>query len=298
MAAQRSKKRKVDSKGSDEAVLNEANLAGTAIGNSGRASSDATTNTSRAKKLAELVALETEIDRLHDALDTARDVLRSSRYEPDLDAEALRRVVDYAHRTCYIAAPPGYIPGESQLFMMRPPAPQPMQLQQSILHTLTAGEKGEGQQLYGVAGGAGEAVQLKDALRDDSGRDASGMAKETKTRMTTDEEGATHRGGHTPKPTLKSDTDTHRQQAPEDMVEVLKHMPKMPPGWKPGDPIPGLPTSGDVKPADARRPADTDEPALNPPVQPPKKTSFALGLEVDDLDFGLGSSSSSDSDSD
>jgi len=262
VAAKRSKKRKVEDEDEGERGASDSK-------SKNKRQKETDVATTRSDRLAELAALEAQIERLQSGLDAARGVLRASRYEPDLDEEALCRVLEYAHRTCYIAAPHGYVPGESQLYMMRPPAPQPMQLQQSILHTLAAGEAGKRQELYNVD------------KKPDMG--------------------------------VEKDVDS-KQEAGKDMLEVLKHMPEMPAGWKPGDPIPGL---GKATPGEGA--AATKESAKNsalagnvqdgqqspavpkaaptsttpkpPTTQAPKKANFALGLEVDDLDSGLGISS-------
>ena len=279
MPAKGSKKRRMDETNVDNVQVKSKKWANEREVEPGVASSP----------LAELEALESRIERLHSGLDAARDILWASRYEPDLDVEALQAIVDYAHRTCYIAAPHGFVPGESQLFMMRPPAPQTMQFQQSILHQLAANMATKGNDLYNAKGG-GPVVGAN-----------AGTALEHDTKTMTQNEGLRAQEG---KP-----AEIGSKQQVVDMVEVLSHMPEMPPGWKPGDPIPGLSAISKTGEAEtAKKPAmqstiDPGPTAANtekPPAQAAKKPTsagFALGLEVDDLDFGLGSSSS-DEDSD
>lgn len=273
MAARRSKKRKVDeATGDDFATKAKKGTNEPPVGTPGASSA-----------LDELAALEFRIDRLHSGLDAARDVLWTSRYEPELDAKALDSIVDYAHRTCYIAAPHGFVPGESQLFMMRPPAPQTMQFQQSILHQLASKAVGKGLELYTAEGADGAG----DGATDGAGAIKSTIEKKSR---------PGNRPGEAADASLKERaTDTAADKV--DMVEVLKRMPEMPTGWKPGDPIPGATAS--TKPVTAGSAEKTPtiahsvakaEKSLAQPAKKP--TGLALGLEVDDLDFGLGSSSS------
>lgn len=49
----------------------------------------------------------------------------------------LERVLAHSHRLSFTtSAPPGYNPGKSFLYLTKPPAPQPAQLQSSILHSI------------------------------------------------------------------------------------------------------------------------------------------------------------------
>ncbi len=283
MAAKVSKKRKID-----EASVDDFETKGSRWANQPRAGAPEVSSA-----LDELAALESSIDRLHRGLDAARDVLWASQYESELDAKALSSIVDYAHRTCYIAAPHGFVPGESQLFMMRPPAPQTMQFQQSILHQLAASAAGKALELYTTEGTVGAGNEAGDVAGDSA--DATRSKPEN------------NRGTGTRPGEAAGAASNQRASDPVadkvDMVEMLKGMPEMPVGWKPGDPIPGaaVPTRADAtggaeKGLAIARSTDAAKPERSP-AQPTKKPSgLALGLEVDDLDFGLGSSSSDEDD--
>jgi hypothetical protein len=49
--------------------------------------------------------------------------------------EQAQELVAYAHRLSFTtSAPPGFIPGQSQLLHFKPPAPQDIQLRSSALH--------------------------------------------------------------------------------------------------------------------------------------------------------------------
>jgi hypothetical protein len=255
MVAKRSKKRRVDD------GTNVDKVESSPANKSRRKLSDGASE-------AGLGALEAKIERLHSGLDAARDVLRAARFESELNAEALQRVVDYAHRTSYIAAPHGYVPGESQLYMMRPPAPQTMQLQQSILHTLVADLVGKQQKLY-TAGN-----HQKNQLEDENDTQTN------KSRMDADAASS--------KPVGAGDVVAMSTDLSPDMVAVLKHIPEMPAGWRPGDPIPGLPKPRETGAEAAKIPLEPTAKAEKSPDQVARKpTSFALGLEVDDLDFAV-----------
>lgn len=81
------------------------------------------------------VELQALIRKLHNAIDAAKEIsLMGS--QPQSNKQVIRNVLDHSHRTSYTTgAPAGYIPGQSQLYMVKPPAPQTMQFQNSILHT-------------------------------------------------------------------------------------------------------------------------------------------------------------------
>jgi len=66
-------------------------------------------------------------------------------------------------------------------------------------------------------------------------------------------------------------------------TELLKKLPPMPKGWKPGDPIPGLPKQQESKEVKQTKKA------------PPAPFSFALNPDMD-IEFGVGESEESDSD--
>ncbi len=279
MAAKRSKKRKVHGANVDDFETKPTKKVANEPGAGTAGASNAPD---------EMAALESRIERLHSGLDAARGVLWASRFVPELDAEALERMVDYAHRTCYIAAPHGFVPGESQLFMMRPPAPQTVQFQQSILHQLAASAAGKDLELYNAAGGVGAGDRAAGAAAVVSSAEQTAIKKDSRQEK---------RPVEAAKAASKQATDK------VDMVEVLKRMPEMPVGWKLGDPIPGSasPTkpiaagNGGKPPTTVQDVANTDRSQAQPAKKP---MGLALGLEVDDLDFGLGSSSSSAEDSD
>lgn len=68
--------------------------------------------------------------------------------------------------------------------------------------------------------------------------------------------------------------------------DLLKRLPPMPKGWKPGDPIPGLPNKQESK-------EEVKQTEQKP--TPPAPFSFALNPDMD-IEFGVGESEESDSD--
>ena len=78
------------------------------------------------------VELQNVIQKLHGAIDAARQFSAIQSNALDL----IKHVLDHSHRTSYTTgAPLGYVPGKSALYMVKPPAPQTAQFQNSILHT-------------------------------------------------------------------------------------------------------------------------------------------------------------------
>lgn len=57
----------------------------------------------------------------------------------------VRDIIAYAHRLSYTTfAPPGFVPGQTQLRHFKPPAPQDFQLRSSLLHQFQRGWMGCG----------------------------------------------------------------------------------------------------------------------------------------------------------
>lgn len=83
--------------------------------------------------------VQQSLQQLHTAIDIARDFTTSSSLQDQTGNESARisDVLHHAHRSSYTAgAPSGYVPGQSLLYMMKPPAPQTVHFQNSILHTV------------------------------------------------------------------------------------------------------------------------------------------------------------------
>jgi hypothetical protein len=143
------------------------------------------------------------------------------------------------------------------LYAMKPPAPQQIQLQSSILHTLQDSSKDGA--LYEKEGRV--PTEERNGVLDKDARTKSNSK------------------GNVLMPDLAIDAD------------LLKQLPPMPKEWKPGDPIPGLDallkkkeTKAIVKREDKK---ESDK----------KPSAFAFALNPDmDIEFGAGDSSSEDSD--
>lgn len=81
------------------------------------------------------VELQNVIQKLHSAIDAARQ-FSALQYQSGDALHLIKDVLDHSHRTSYTTgAPLGYVPGKSALYMLKPPAPQTAQFQNSILHT-------------------------------------------------------------------------------------------------------------------------------------------------------------------
>lgn len=81
------------------------------------------------------VELQKVIQKLHNAIDVAREFSTIQCTQGD-ELQLVNNVLDHSHRTSYTTgAPPGYVPGKSALYLVKPPAPQTAQFQNSILHT-------------------------------------------------------------------------------------------------------------------------------------------------------------------
>lgn len=79
--------------------------------------------------------LQKVIRKLHSAIDVARE-FSTIQYKQGNEVQLVNNILDHSHRTSYTTgAPPGYIPGKSALYLVKPPAPQTAQFQNSILHS-------------------------------------------------------------------------------------------------------------------------------------------------------------------
>lgn len=189
-----------------------------------------------------VVKLQTAIDECEPLADDSGSLILES-------SERVRQVVEYAHRLAYTSfAPPGFIPGRTQLRHFKPPAPQDLQFRASQLHKIEQ----EWQERH-----------LKSKLA----------------RL------------HVPQtlPVEKLAARPSKMQVLErkDVLEpptLMKDLPPMPPGWKPGDPIPGLPPI----------PPYVEKPPTKP--QPLSAAfDFALNPEMD-IQFGVSDSEEESSD--
>eukprot|EP00890_Picochlorum_soloecismus_P000175 jgi/Picsp_1/1158/NSC_04639-R1_---NA--- len=194
------------------------------------------------------------IEDLRDAIGVVINMIRNrlAGAEPNSSEDevisTLQRVLAHSHRLSFTtSAPPGYSPGRSFLHLSKPPAPQPPQLQSSILHNI-------------------------------------GREYEEKRKRETDAH-----VGYIPEATVDQQPSerlevTKPLSIPQGIdTELLKKLPPMPKGWKPGDPIPGLPKQQESKEVKQTKKA------------PPAPFSFALNPDMD-IEFGVGESEESDSD--
>ena len=196
-----------------------------------------------------LYGMQTTIKSLHAAIDCARNVAQEHR------RSGVSEVLAYSHRISYTAAaPPDYIPGKSMLYAMKAPAPQQIQLQSSILHTLQ--DRSKDGALYHEKEASAPTEQKIGAIEKETSTKANGRADALM-------------------PDLAIDAD------------LLKQLPPMPKEWKPGDPIPGLDAL--LKKKENR----TIEKSEEKKEIEKKPAAFAFALNPDmDIEFGAGDSSS------
>ena len=174
----------------------------------------------------------------------------------------VRELIGYAHRLSFTTrAPPGFVPGQSQLGQFQPPAPQELQMRASQLHEF-ARQAAERQRAATAAAAPPQAAQ------------AAAVATAA----------------------------AQAELSPDQIAAILATMP---PGWKFGDAVPGVPPGAAPGaaplPAVAAAPAATQPtpPAPPPAPKPPRAVSEELPLPAppimsfalnEDLDFlaGLG----------
>jgi hypothetical protein len=141
------------------------------------------------------------------------------------------------------------------LYAMKPPAPQQLQLQSSILHTLQNKSTQDGA-LYHEKEASAPSDQKPGGIEQKPSTTANG------------------KGG-----ALVPDLDID--------ADLLKQLPPMPKEWKPGDPIPGLDAL-----LKRKEPITIEEREEKKQIEK-KPAAFAFALNPDmDIEFGAGDSSS------
>ena len=69
------------------------------------------------------------------AIHTAEELANYSERSVAGSKTDVQNIIGYAHRLSFTtSAPPGFVPGQSQLFLHKPPAPQDVQFRTSALH--------------------------------------------------------------------------------------------------------------------------------------------------------------------
>ncbi|KAH7619347.1 hypothetical protein Ndes2526B_g06317 [Nannochloris sp. 'desiccata'] len=238
------------------------------------------------------IILQGAITELQTAIDTAAILGNSSRAPVASTVDQAKELVAYAHRLSFTtSAPPGFVPGQTPLLHFKPPAPQDIQLRSSALHQF----------------------QREYELRIKEGERAVAYSAEKKA---------------TTKPALPPAGTAEPKHAPTaaaslNLAGILRTLPPMPAGWKPGDPIPGLVDSeGAVAPTAAAGVTIEDTTPISVPISsaasppPPQQqgptavpitapvaagprpiAAFDFALNPDmELEFDVGDSSDSDDD--
>lgn len=225
-----------------------------------------------------IVSLQAAIDRYSPLPDTSNTFILDT-------PEKVKSIISYSHRLAYTSfAPPGFVPGQTQLRHFKPPAPQELEMRASQLHQLQK-KWDEMQQAGRVAAAYGP----------------SSLALQQKQQQI---------------PTTESvQIPEQQQKQPEigTLEAALKELPPMPKDWKPGQPIPGLPpiptiegaTEGKGAPAPAAAATVISEAMKVQPIKPavqakPVSAAFNFALNPDlDIEFDVSESeeeSSSDDD--
>jgi hypothetical protein len=230
-----------------------------------------------------IVSLQAAIDQYSPLSNTSNTFILDT-------PEKIKSVISYSHRLAYTSfAPPGFVPGQTQLRHFKPPAPQELEMRASQLHQLQ--KKWEEMQQAGRAAAA---------------YGPSSLAQQQQQQQQ-------------PPTTESIQTTQQKQKQPEieTLEAALKELPPMPKDWKPGQPIPGLPAvpppvsptiEGDKegKGAPAAAAAVVEESkaqAAKPVVQAkPVSAAFDFALNPDlDIEFDVSDSeeeSSSDEEDD
>jgi hypothetical protein len=151
-----------------------------------------------------IVSLQAAIDQYSPLPDTSNTFILDT-------PEKIKSLISYSHRLAYTSfAPPGFVPGQTQLRHFKPPAPQELEMRASQLHQLQ--KKWEEMQQAGRAAAA---------------YGPSSLAQQQQQQPPTTE-------------SVQKTEQKQKQSEIETLEAALKELPPIPKGWKPGQPIPGL----------------------------------------------------------